>query len=270
MNLYVVIAPDGQLAVADLNGELVVTLGAGDLPVWSGRGLMFSTQGDAGAEVGIWNSDTGDLSYVSPSEDAASDDVPIGGNGSSFYFLRTYPESGIVELRSATIDGSDNGVIWTSDQVTLGGARPVYSDAGIYLPTESEWLLIDAAGNQSSLGENPYGYLGAPVLSPGGGLMAYSAGDQVIVAWTTDPGTAVATAPFSAPGGYAFATSGEQIVISDGSSLHVISYQGDDLGTLSGNQPIGAVYWISGTIYYLQIGEDAALKTTTQAAIGSQ
>ncbi len=123
---------------------------------------------------------------------------------------------------------------------------------------------------QSSLGENPYGFVGAPVLSPGGGLMAYSAGDQVIVAWTIRPGNAVATAPFSAPGGYAFATSGEQIVISDGSSLHVISYEGDDLGTLSGNQPIGGVYWISDTIYYLQIGQDAALKSTSQAAIESE
>jgi hypothetical protein len=100
--------------------------------------------------------------------------------------------------------------------------------------------------------------------------MAYSAGDQVIVAWTTAPGTAAATAPFSAPGGYAFATSGEQIVISDGSSLHIISYQGGDLGTLAGNQPIGAVYWISDTIYYLQVGEDAALKMTTQAAIAPE
>ena len=270
MNLYVVIAPDGQLAVADLSGELVVTFGSGDLPVWSGGGLMFRTQGEAGAEVGIWNSDTGDVSYVPPSENEASDDVPIGGNGSAFYFLRTYPGSGIVELRSATIDGSDNGVLWTSDEVTLGGARPVYSEIGIYLPTDSAWLLIDSSGNESLLGENPYGSIGAPVLSPGGGLMAYSVGDEVIVAWSTDPGTAVATAPFSAAGGYAFATSGEEIVISDGSSLHVISYLGEDLGTLGGNQPIGTVYWISDTIYYLQIGEDAALMSTTQAAIESE
>jgi hypothetical protein len=49
----------------------------------------------------------------------------------------------------------------------------------------------------------------------------------------------------------------------------VISYDGADLGTLGGNQPIGAVYWISDTIYYLQIGEDAALQSTSLAAIQS-
>jgi hypothetical protein len=97
--------------------------------------------------------------------------------------------------------------------------------------------------------------------------MTYSAGDQVIVAWTQAPGIAIATAPFSAPGGYAFATSGEEIVVSNGSSLHVISFDGTDLGTLGGTQPIGAVYWISDTIYYLQIGEDAALKSTSLTAI---
>lgn len=271
MNLYVVVAPDGQLAVAALDGELVVTLGDGDLPVWSGSGLMFSTPGESGAQVGIWNSDSGDISYIPSSDTEASDDVPIGGDGTSFYFLRIYPGSGIAELRSAAIDGSDNGVLWTSDGVTLGGSRPVYSESGIYLPTDSEWLFIDWDGNESSLGENPYGYsVGAPVLSPGGGLIAYSAGDQVIVAWTESPGQAVATAPFSAPGGFAFATSGEEIVVSDGQSLHVISYLGDDLGTLAGNQPIGGVYWISDTIYYLQIGEDAALMSTSLNAIQSE
>ena len=270
MNLYVVIAPDGQLAVANLDGELVVTMEGADLPVWSGSGLMFSTPGESGARVSIWNSDTGDLASISPSDNEASDDVPIGGDGSAFYYLRTYPGNGIVELRSATIDGSDNGVIWTSEAVTLAGARPLYSDSGVYLPTDSEWLFIDWAGNESSLGANPYGFVGAPVLSPGGGLMAYSVGDQIVVAWTNDPGTATATAPFSAQGGYAFATSGEEIVVSDGSSLHVISYQGEDLGTLGGNQPIGGVYWISDTIYYLQIGEDAALQSTSLTAIQSE
>jgi hypothetical protein len=140
----------------------------------------------------------------------------------------------------------------------------------VYLPTDSEWLFIDWAGGENSLGENPYGYVGAPVLSPGGGLMAYSAGDQVIVAWTETPGSAVSTAPFSGQGGYAFATSGEEIVVSDGSGLHVITYDGQDLGTLSGNQPIGGVYWISDTIYYLQIGEDAALKSSSLAALQSE
>lgn len=268
MNLFVVVAPDGQLAVADLNGELVVTLGQSELPVWSGSGLMFSTQGSSGLEVGIWNSETGELSAIPPS-DKASDDLPIGGNGSAFYYLRSYPDSGIVELRSATIDGSDNGVLWTSDEVTLGAPRPLYSESGVYLPTDSEWLFIDWSGAQSSLGQNPYGFIGTPVLSPGGGLMAYSAGDQVIVAWTDRPGEATATAPFTPPGSYAFSTSGEEIVISDGSSLYVVSYEGQDLGQLAGNQPIGGVYWIDDAIYYLQIGEDAALKSTSLGAIQS-
>lgn len=267
--LYVVLAPDGQLAVANLEGELVVTLGMGELPVWSGTALMFSTPGERGSIIGIWNSETGHLSYVPASDEDASNDVPIGGGGSSLYFLRTFPNRpGAMEIRSATVDGSDEGVLWSSDAFGFSGARPVWSSSGILLPTDSAWLLIDFDGNETELGENPYGAIGPPVLSPGEGLVAYSAGDQVIVAWTDDPGVAVATAPFAgAPGGYAFATTGEEIVVSDGTALHVISYQGDDLGTLAGSQPIGGVYWLSGTIYYLQTGTDAALRTTDLATI---
>jgi hypothetical protein len=232
---------------------------------------MFSAPGERGTVTGIWNADSGNLSYVPASEDESSSDLPIGGDGSSFYFLRTFPDRpGAMEIHSATIDGSDNGAIWTSDSDTLGGARPAWSSGGILVPTDAEWLLVDAGGNETTLGANPYGSVGAPVLSPGEGLMAYSAGDQVVVAWTTDPGTAVATAPLGAgSGGYAFSTSGEEVVVSDGSALHVVSYEGEDLGNLSGNQPIGGVYWINDTIYYLQVGGEAALKSTSLDAIQS-
>jgi hypothetical protein len=265
MNLYAVTAPDGQLAIANLDGELVVTLGPGGLPVWAGGDMMFSSPGDSGSVVGIWDSDSGQLSYVPASEDEASSDVPIGGDGSSFYFLRTFPDRpGAMEIHSAAVDGSDNGAIWTSDAATLSGDRPVWSSNGMLVPTDSSWLLIGTDGSESDLGANSFGYVGAPVLSPGEGLIAYSAGDQVIIAWTESPGVAVATAPFDGTnGGYAFSTSGEEVVVSTGTGLHVVSYEGDDLGTLDGNQPIGGVYWISGTIYYLQIGADAALKSTS-------
>jgi hypothetical protein len=268
MNLYVVTAPDGQLAVANLDGELVVTLGGGNLPVWAGGDLMFSSPSDSGSVVGIWDSDSGDLSYVPASEDEASSDVPIGGDGTTFYFLRTFPGRPGMEVHSATSDGSDGGAIWTSDSAALGGDRPVWSSNGILIPTDSSWLLVGTDGSESDLGANSAGYVGAPIVSPGEGLMAYSAGDQVIIAWTEDPGVAVATAPLSGSNGsYAFSTSGEQVVVSDGASLHVVSYEGEDLGTLSGNQPIGGVYWISDTIYYLQIGDDAALMSTSLDAI---
>jgi len=271
MSLYVVTAPDGQLAVADLDGKVVITLGPGELPVWSGAGLMFAAPGDGGTRVGIWNSDTGDLAYIPSGEDEPTRDLPIGGGGQAFYFLRTFPDRpGAMEIRKATIDGSDQGVIWSADAVELGGARPVWSSDGILLPTDSVWLRIDADGSETELGENPYGAIGPPVLSPGQGLMAYSAGDQVVVAWTEQPGEAVATASFGgATGGYAFSTSGEQIVVSDGTVLHVVSYQGDDLGSLGGNQPLGGVYWVEGAIYYLQIGEEAALRSTSLSAIQS-
>ena len=267
--LYAVIAPDGQLAVANLEGDLVITLGAGDLPIWSGSALMFSAAGESGPIVGIWNSNSGELSYIPASDAEASSDLPIGGNGTSLYFLRTFPDRpGAMEIHSATVDGSDEGAFWSSDSVQLGGARPVWSGSGILVPTESVWLQIDRDGNEIELGANPYGAVGPPVLSPGEGLIAYSAGDQVIVAWSTNPGVPVATAPFdAATGSYAFATTGEEIVVSDGTALHVISYLGDDLGTLQGSQPVGGVYWLSGTIYYLQIGEDAALRTTNLQTI---
>src|SRR5690606_75221 len=67
MNLYAVTAPDGALAVADLEGDLVVTFAGGDLPVWSGAGLMFSSPGNSGSRVGLWNSEDGTVSYIEQS-----------------------------------------------------------------------------------------------------------------------------------------------------------------------------------------------------------
>ena len=156
---------------------------------------------------------------------------PSAAMASSFYFLRTYP--GKRHCRAPLRDRSTDrttacfGPPTRLRSVERGPSgrrmasicRPIPNgSSSTGLATNRRWARIPTAS------------IGAPVLSPGGGLMAYSAGDQVIVAWTTEPGAAVATAPFARRGGYAFATSGEEIVISDGSSLHVISYDGDGSG----------------------------------------
>lgn len=269
MALFAVYAPDGQLAVSNLDGELVVTLGASVLPVWSGNDLLFVAPGDTGTRLGIWSAATGTISYVPQSDEGPSSDVPVGGDGGTHYFLRTYADRpGVMELRTTTADGSDGGVLWSTDDATLAAPRPAWGPTGILLPTESGWLRISPGGDAVSLGPNPFGYIGIPVVSPGGGLVAYSAGGEVIVAWTDAPGTPAATAPFpTQSGGYAFATSGEEVVVCDGSELHVVSYDGSDLGTLAGSQPVGSCAWTGDTIYFLHVGDDAALRSTTLAAI---
>ena len=128
MDLYVVIAPDGQLAVANLNGELVVTIEGADLPVWSGSGMMFSTPGRL-RRAG---------QHLEQRQPATSASIPARGRGE-----QTMCPSAATAPRSTTCASiricraswsfaprrsTDPTMvsIWSSDSITLGGARPAW------------------------------------------------------------------------------------------------------------------------------------------------
>jgi hypothetical protein len=139
--------------------------------------------------------------------------------------------------------------------------------AGVLLATSAEWLLITAGGEAVSLGANPIGPVGAPILSPGEGLIAYSAGNTVYVAWSDNPGAPINGGVAFDGGigaGFAFATSGEEVVVSGSGGLSLYTIYGEPLGQASGSLPVGSSFWIGDTIYFLALGQ-----TTTLAQISA-
>ena len=74
--------------------------------------------------------------------------------------------------------------------------------------------------------------------------------------------------PFT--GGFDFASSGEEMVVSNGSSLDIYSIYGEYLGTGSGSNPTGPPYWSDDTIYYLDIGGTTTLRSVSSSELLAQ
>ncbi len=270
---YTVTLSEGSLAVADTSGSILMNLGPAGYPVWSPQGLvlLYASYGGAYPEVRSWDSETGSVYQVTPPDGVAVSDIPGGWFGSRFYYQRTFPDSpGLIEIRSASWDGSDDQLVWTGNEVYPVSARPLATATGLLIATSSNWLLVTPDGSSIDMGGNPYGSIGVPILSPGGSLIAYNAGGQVYVAWTDDPGVPI-NGGFPYDGGFgagfAFATTGEEVVVSGSNRLTLYSIFGETLGSASATVPVAAPYWIEDRIYFLEIGSTTSLRVISASAI---
>jgi hypothetical protein len=255
--LYVVTTGDGQLAVADPGGSIVAQLGAGTLPIWSpgGGALLFST----GSQVAVWDSQSAQIFPIGSDAGESVTDIPAGWQGSTVYYQRLLlDQPGRMQIRFANLDGSGDGLLWEGEGIDQGGTRPVTTDSGVLMPTPSSWLLIGFDGSASDLGGNPYGYVGAPILSPFGTLVAYPIGGAIIVAPVEAPGSALGSIPQS--GGFAFSPDGKNLVVSDGASIMLYTNDGVLLGSALSSVAIGPPNWTDSGIYYVQVGAEAALR----------
>ncbi len=270
---YTVTLSEGSLAVADTSGSILMNLGPAGYPIWSPQGLVLLYANYAGAypEVRTWDSETGSVYQVTPPNGVAVSDIPGGWFGGRFYYQRTFPDSpGLIEIRSASWDGSDDQLVWSGSEVYPVSARPLSITTGLLIATSSNWLLITPDGSSIDMGGNPFGSIGAPILSPGGSLIAYNAGGQVYVALTDNPGVPI-NGGFPYDGGFgagfAFATTGEEVVVSGSNGLTLYSIYGSTLGSAPANVPVAAPYWIEDRIYFLEIGATTTLRVVSASAI---
>ncbi len=261
---YVVVTgPDGSLAVADASGNLIQSLGAAAFPVWSPKGLVLAFEDLSGEfpSVVSWDREDGGTYGIGAESDVPVADIPAGWVGSQIYYLRSFPDSpGTVELRRADWDGGNDEVVWTAEGIELSGERPVATLDGVLIPTSNSWIFVDVAGGASEL-TAPSGFVGEPLLSPFGSLVAYPVGDQLIVAPTADPGSPQVVIPY--PDGYSgfdFSPDGSQMVVSDGSSLLIYSTDdGSLVGQISDGSAVAFPHWSDDGIRYLALGDPTLL-----------
>lgn len=268
LGAMVIVGPDGSMAVVDTSGNLLWGMGAAAYPTWSPRGevLLYNDLNGEYPAVSVWDRTDGQTYAVGADagDSGPVADTPAGWIGDQLYYVRSFPnETGRIELHRAAWNGADDELLWSEEGIELGGDWPMATHDGVVIPTTTSWLFIDIAGGESDLGPNAHGISGDPLLSDGGTLMAYPAGNQLIVAPVTSPGVAQAVIPYDGVSGFEFAPGGEQIVVADGTGMQIYSTQ--DGAVISGVTSDGGVaiiapYWDESGIRYLEIGETTLLK----------
>jgi hypothetical protein len=146
----------------------------------------------------------------------------------------------------------------------------VVTGAGITIATSAGWLIVGPDGSVSDVGGAAFGSVGAPIVSPGGSLIAYSADGAVFVAPIESPGAPLGSGiPYAggAGAGYAFATSGEELVVSSQGGLALYTIYGEPLASVDSSVPIAAPYWIEDRIYFLEVGDTTTLRVISASAI---
>jgi hypothetical protein len=128
----------------------------------------------------------------------------------------------------------------------------VATGSGMLIPTQSSWLLVSPGGDVSDMGANGHGAVTAPTLSPGGSLVAYLVGGQVIIASVNSPGAAIASIPSA--GSFDWSPDGEQLVVTDGSGVAIYTASGAPVMSIpnSTGVSIAAVGWTGKGIYLLE------------------
>ncbi len=184
-------------------------------------------------------------------------------------YLRTFPDQlGLVELHGSAWDGSDDYVIWDGELDSVL-ARPVATDAGVWVLTGSGWVLIRVDGSAAGPIENPWGEIVQPIASPGGTLIAFETGGQIVVTADENPALPIGTPiPYSG-GGFAFAPNGEALVVADGDGLVIYDMFGNFVGRADG-ATVSAPGWSDAGIYFVEQAEPTLLRRISPGVFVSE
>jgi putative zinc finger protein/WD40 repeat protein len=269
-------AGGSDLQVASMSdGSVVAHLGAGADPIWSPLGIMLLYQSYANGtpSVALYDGDTGKVEPISdPSKDGAVQDIPAGWSGTSAYYLReTGDGESTVILYGYDVNSGETTEIWRSTGVSLSGGRPIPTGDGFLVATTASWLLVGTDGNESNLGPNDFGLTGEGFLSPGASLVAYPAGDQLIVADASSPGIPMAQIPYvnGTGAGFTWSPDGSYLAVSDGYSLQIYDTAGNHIGdaTSDNGVTIAAPQWLSDGIYYVETSPTPSLRRLLESRI---
>jgi len=269
-------AGGSDLQVASMSdGSVVAHLGAGADPIWSPLGIMllYQSYADGTPSVALYDGETGKFEPISdPSKDGAVQDIPAGWSGTSAYYLReTGDQDSTVILYAYDVNSGETSEIWRSTGVALSGGRPIPTGDGFLVATTASWLLIGTDGNESNLGPNDYGLTGEGFLSPGASLVAYPAGDQLIVADASDPGIPMAQIPYvnGTGAGFTWSPDGSYLAVSDGYSLQIYDTSGNFMAAATSDNGVTIVapQWLSDGIYYVETSPTPSLRRLLESRI---
>jgi hypothetical protein len=250
------------------DGLVVADLGAGASPIWSPQGIVLLYQSYAGGApaAAIYDSQAGGAGPISdPGADGAVQDLPAGWSGSEAFYLReTGDGESTVILFAYDVNTSETREVWRSVGVSLSGGRPIAAGDRFLIATGQSWLSVGTDGSENVLGTNEYGLTGEGVLSPGGSLVAYPAGSQIVVAGVDSPGIALAFIEYvEGPGaGFSWAPDGEYLAVSDGYSIQVYDENGTFIGAATSDLgvTIGGPQWFGDGIYYVETSPTPSLR----------
>jgi hypothetical protein len=258
-----------DLLVASMSdGSIVADLGAGANPIWSPQGIVLLYQSYAGGApaAAIYDSQTGGMGPISdPAADGAVQDIPAGWSGSEAFYLReTGDGESTVILFAYDVNTGETREVWRSVGVSLSGGRPIAAGDRFLIATGQSWLSVGTDGSENVLGTNEYGLTGEGVLSPGGSLVAYPAGGQIVVAGVDSPGVAIGLIPYpEGPGaGFSWSPDGEYLAVSDGYSIQVYDENGTFIGAATSDLSvtIGGPQWFDDGIYYVETSPTPSLR----------
>ena len=262
--------------VTTADGTVIVDLGSAANPIWSPMGivLLYENLGSGTGQASLYDSQTGEVIPISAETDESYlEEIPAGWSGQSAYYLRVLGNAeNTVILYGYDVNSRQSTEVWRSDGIVLSGGRPIPTNDGFLIATDSQWLFIGADGSESDLGANSYGLGGEGFPSPFATLLAYPSGGQLVIAEVASPGVPVGQPiPYAGgPGsGFSWAPSGEYLVVTDGASLQIYDYLGTYLGeaTSSEGAAVGSPQWLADGIYYVEISPNPALRLLGNSAI---
>ncbi len=258
-----VVADRSGCTIYDFSGNVVGSIPGAQRPFWSvfGTAMLISAPSDGGMKASIWSISSQSVFPVNAPSDRAYVDFPAGADSDAFYFVRSFSDG--IEVHRTLLDGNSNpdSAIWKSKDQLSG--EPVVTAAGVVFAAGGSFWTVTPDGNGTKVSDDPFGDVRAPLQSPGGANFAFIAGDQIIAATSSSPGSGAAI-PYSASsgGGFAFSPSGDQIAVADGDTLSIYANDGHAAGHIasSNGAALTVVAWTNDGIVVVENGDQPILR----------
>jgi hypothetical protein len=261
-----VVADSAGCTIYDFGGNVVSSIPGAAEPVWTpgGTALLVSAPSDAGQTATVWLAKSQSSFAISAPSDKGYIDHPAGADGVAFYFVRAFTDGSGLEVHKTRFEDNSDTAIWSGSGQLAG--QPVVTDAGVIFATDGAFHVVDASGNESTLGDDSYGAMQAPLRSPNGSGIAFVAGGQLVVTASGQP-SAAAAIPSSAQGGFAFSASGSEIAVAADGTLAIFGSDGTLEGQVTAGGDLTVIAWRSDGIVALVNEGRSELRVISPSAV---
>ncbi|MEJ7839193.1 MAG: hypothetical protein WKF81_10265, partial [Thermomicrobiales bacterium] len=254
--------PSGRLAISS-NGDLVLTSNLDVVSTVNGDGLSLEqTESERGVYLAICDQSGTCRSVESVDPADPSDpvvDTPIGWVTNTAIYERIQGDT--VTYKSVSVDTGSFELFGSQELVSSG--RDIESTSngaflatdGILIPGVESWVFLSPDGGSQVLGSNPFSQITMVRTGHANSQITYVGDGQLVMADIGDPGNVRAAISISLVD-YDLAPSGDRFVVSTGSDIQIIDFQGNVLDSFASDNgsPLGSVLWLTSGIAYVDQG----------------